>query len=243
MFNLFGNLSASSALKRFSTLVSNFGLMKTLTVTIAMVDDYHFRSFDRKYGVRTSGHIELSSTSFDKSKLRHATAYGPVNGWGFRRFLTELNLPKSAKFADLGCGLGRACFIAAEYGFAKVTGVELAPELCAVARENIASCHLRASQRQRIVVVEGDALDYCEHTEDDVFFMYRAFSLEFLQAVCKKLIQGAAQQKKPLTIIYTERLGWPPSECVTMLSNNNTLRKVYEYYSFGQAFYVYRCGE
>lgn len=243
MFNLFGNLTASSALKRFSTLVSNFGLTKTLTVSIAMVDDYHVRSFDRMYGVRTSGHIELSNTSFDKSKLRHATAYGPVNGWGFRRFLTELNLPKSAKFADLGCGLGRACFIAAEYGFAKVTGVELAPELCAVARENITSCHLPASQRQRIAVVEGDALDYCKHTEDDVFFMYRAFSLELLQAVCKQLIEGAAQQKKPLTIIYTERLGWPPSECVTMLSNNNALQKIYEYYSFGQAFYVYRCGE
>lgn len=242
MFNPFGNLSASSAVKRFSTLVQNFGWTKTLTVSVAMIDDYHIRSFDRRYGVRTSGHVELSNTSFDRSKLRHATAYGPVNGWGFRKLLAELKLPASETFVDLGCGLGRACFIAAEYGFANVTGVELAPELCVVARQNIERCHLPDAVRRRIVLVEGDALDYCQHSTDDVFFMYRAFSLEFLQRVRDTLIERAARQNKVLTIIYSERLGWPPSESVNTLTNCRTLRKVSEYHSFGQVFYVYQCG-
>src|SRR5213592_1843724 len=123
------------------------------------------------YGVRTSGYVSLASTSVDRAKLRHATSYGPVNAWAFRRLLRNLSLPRTLHFADLGCGLGRACILAAEYGFEKVTGVELAPELCAVARENMSCCRLPESSRSRIKIVEGDVLDYCAATDDDVFFV------------------------------------------------------------------------
>jgi len=238
MPGFFGNLGASSAVKRFADLYANFGLLNTMVVTLAMMDDYHLRTFDRRYGIRTSGHIELSATSFEKSKLQHATAYGPVNGWGFRRLLKHLQLQKSCGFVDLGSGLGRACFVAAEYGFSRVTGVELAPELCATARENIASCRLPISQKERIRILEQDALEYCDAAEDGVFFMYRAFSLRFLELVCEKVILRAKQLEKRLTIIYTERLGLP-SASVELLSNNASLRNTFTYYSFGQAFYVY----
>lgn len=238
MANLFGNLTSSAASKRLLLLLRHHGLRKAASVCVAMIDDQHLRSYDHKYGVRTSGHIELSNTSFDATKLSKATAYGPVNAWGFRKLLQILNLPKSFAFVDLGCGLGRACFIAAEYGFAKVTGVELAPELCKVARENVSSCRLPAARKLPIEIIEGDVLDYCAHSDDDVYFMYRAFSLDFLREVLAKLVE---RPKKSFTIIYTERLGWPQSECVTILASNRAFHKVYEGSMLGQAFFVYRC--
>lgn len=240
MAPLFGNLTASSALKRFLNLVQGYGLMKTLLTCGAMIDDQHLRIFDRRYGVRTSGHIELSETSFDSSKLRHATSYGPVNGWAFRRLLKRLSFSKTLRFADLGCGLGRACILAAEYGFNKITGVELASELCVVARQNLLSCSLAPTNKSSIQIVQGDVLEYCGITEDDVFFVYRAFSLEFFQAVCEKLVQTAAHQGRLLTLIYSERLDWPQSPSVEIPLKSG-FQKLYQGSSFGQAFFVYQC--
>jgi SAM-dependent methyltransferase len=208
---------------------------------LAMVDDHHVRSFDRKYGVRTSGHIQLSKTSFDPAKLNKATAYGPVNAWGFRKLLRILNLPKSSSFVDLGCGLGRACILAAEYGFSKVTGVELAPELCDVARENIDKCQVTAARQVPVDIVEGDVLNYCDEATDDVYFMYRPFSLDFLHEVVGKLVDRAASLKKPFTVIYSERLGSPRSEGVAMFTRLPAFRKIYEVSTFGQSFFVFRC--
>jgi SAM-dependent methyltransferase len=241
MANLFGNLTPWAASKRLFHLLQHYGLRKTAAVCVAMIDDQHVRSFDRKYGVRTSGHIELSDTSFDASKLDKATSYGPVNAWGFRKLLQVLNLPKSFAFVDLGCGLGRACIIAAEYGFGKVTGVELAPELCKIARENVFNRRVSGAKDVPIQIIEGDVLDYCDHSGDDVYFMYRAFSLGFLQDVLAKLVQRATSREKALTVIYTERLAWPHSECVTALAGNRALQEIYQGSMLGQAFFVYRC--
>lgn len=233
----------SPTLQRSFNLLRGFGLMKTLTVFAAKIDDQYLRFFDRKYRIRTSGHVELSDTSFDPSKLRNATSYGPVNGWAFRQLLQVLDLPKSLHFVDLGCGLARACIVAAEYGFEKVTGVELAPELCVTARENVEGCYLPPEKKELISIIQGDVFDYCQRSEDDVFFIFRAFSLEFFTAVRMKLSERAIQQKKTLTMIYTERLSPGQSQEVRLLSEDQAFRKVYDGNMWGQAFYVYRCGE
>jgi SAM-dependent methyltransferase len=241
MKSLFGNLSPTAASERWKLLLQNYGLKKATAVCLAMVDDHHVRSFDRKYGVRTSGHIKLSKTSFDPSKLSKATAYGPVNAWGFRKLLRILNLPKSCSFVDLGCGLGRACILAAEYGFAKVTGVELAPELCNVARENIVNCQVTAAGKVPVHIVQGDVMNYCDDATDDVYFMYRPFSLDFLSEVVAKLAHRAASLRKPFTVIYSERLGHPQSEGVATFTRIPAFRKMYEVSTFGQSFFVFRC--
>jgi SAM-dependent methyltransferase len=240
MAYLFGNLDRASAVKRFANLLQGYGLMKTLSTCGAMLDDHHLRLFDRRYRIRTSGHVELSNTSFDRSRLPDATSYGPVNGWAFRALLKRLNLSKTLQFADLGCGLGRACILAAEYGFRRVTGVELAPELCAAAEENMSNCLLSAARKSSVHIIQADVLDYCELSEDEVFFVFRAFSLKFFQTVCQKLAERAACQKKLLTLIYSERLGWPPSASMKIPLTHGQFQEVYQGSSLGQAFYVYQ---
>jgi predicted RNA methylase len=239
---LFGNHSAASALQRTLDLIRSFGVMKTLGVCLAMVDDQYLKIFDRSYGVRTSGFISLASTSFDPTKLRQATSYGPVNGWAFRRILKDLSLSHKLHFVDLGAGLGRPCILAAEHGFEKVTGVELAPELCVVARENVVSCRLPELCKARICIIEGDILDYCDHTEDDVFFVYRPFTAQLFRRACEKLAERAARQKKPILIIHSQRLSAEPSPEVQVFAENQSFRKVYERNMFGQSFFAYQCG-
>jgi SAM-dependent methyltransferase len=226
--------------RRFSRILEAAGIRQTVSACFSVLEDHYLRCFDRIYGVKTSGYISLTNTSVAPSKLLHANRYGPVNAWAFRKLLKDLALPKTSHFVDLGCGLGRPGILAAQYGFAKVTGVELAPELCATARENILRCRLSACRTVPITIVQGDALDYCEHSDDDVFFMYRPFSWEFFQMVVSKLADRAVQQGKSLTIIYSERLNLPES-FAKAFSRSPMFRSVCELKMLGQQFYVYEC--
>ncbi len=234
-----GNHTLPSAAKRLASLVRGVGLVQTCSTILSVVDDKYLRTFDRRYRVKTSDFILLSDTKFDPARLRDATQYGPVNGWAFRKLLKHLGLPRRWHFADLGCGLGRACVLAAEYGFEKVTGVELAPEFCAIARENIANCRPLAGKTASVEILQLDALDFCDQTDADIFFMFRPFSGEFLQRILQKLVQRARQ--KPVTIIYSERLLLSGSYA-TLIAGNPACRKTGEAAFFGQAFYIYQCG-
>jgi hypothetical protein len=241
MLRLFNNHTPLSAARRLMALVRGVGAAQTFAIAASVIDDKCIRSFDRKYHVKTTGYILLSNTSVDPKRLQDATQYGPVNGWGFRRALRQLDLPRHMNFVDLGCGLGRACIVAAEYGFHRVTGVELAPEFCATARRNVTKCRLRSGQISAITILEMDALEYCDQTEDDIFFMFRPFSWEFLTRILGKLTIRAELLKRPLTVIYSERMFLSQS-FAPGISQYRGFRKICEIGSFGQAFYVYQCG-
>jgi SAM-dependent methyltransferase len=212
-----------------------------LSACISVLEDRYLKCFDRIYGVKTNGYISLASMSVAPSKLANANCYAPVNAWALRKLLKKIALPKTYHFADLGCGLGRPGILAAEYGFAKVTGVEFTPELCAKARENIARCRLSACRIVPITIVQGDVLDYCEQTDDDVFFMFRPFSWDFQQIIASKLADRASVLDKCLTIIYSERMNLPES-FAKAFSGDSRFRSTGEFTTLGQRFCIYQCG-
>ena len=239
MLSLSGDHTALTSVQRCWQLLRVVGPRKTAGVLVSLLDDQYLRTFDRRYRVRTSGLILLASTSFDPARLRDATQYGPVNAWAFRHLLKELNLPRKLHFVDLGCGLGRPCLLAAEYGFEKVTGVDLARELCELARENAAQWRFRAAHSTPIAILQMDALDFCENSDDDVFFMFRPFSKEFLERILEKLAGVAARQKKQLIIIYSERMAHATSHR-DAIAGHSGFEQIHESGAYGQAFYVYR---
>jgi len=239
MSRLFDQHNLFSALSRGFCLLRGVGLVKTISTLISNVDDRYLKCFDRKYRIRTSGFISLASTSFAPSRLPDTTRFGLVNGWALPQMLKELALSWDLSFVDLGCGLGRACILAAEYGFTKVTGVDLSPELCIAARENVAHCRLPSTQTSSITILQMDALEYCDRATDDVFFMFRPFSGEFMGLILTKLIGRANSLNKPFIIIYTERLLLSQSYG-KMFSENRAFRKMCEAAMFGQAFWVYQ---
>jgi SAM-dependent methyltransferase len=238
MSRLLGDHTLGSAYRRFNGLVKGVGIGNTLSIIASVVDDQYLKCFDRKYNVRTSGYISLSETSFDRTRLADATRYRPVNAWAFRTLLRKLNLPKTLSFVDLGCGFGRACLLAAEYGFERVTGVELAPELCSVAEENLASSRLSVRNDRNIRILKGDAVEYCKAADDDIFFMFRPFSRQLLVIVVDALIDRAVKSKRPIIFIYSERLLLADSLADVFLSHGS-LRKRLEFSSFGQLFLTF----
>jgi len=233
-----GSHSIATAWHRLTSLIRTLGLFQTLALLLGAVDDKYLRTFDRRYHVQTSGFILLNTTSFDPKRLSDATQYGPANGWAVRRCLRQLNLPRNLHFADLGSGLGRICLLAAEYGFARVTGVELAPELCITARKNVAQARLTETQRRVITIREMDALVFCKDTDADVFFMFRPFSERFLSQILDQLAARARQRE--LTIIYSERAGLT-GDYAPVIARHPAYRHEHDTVIIGQAFHVFKC--
>lgn len=238
MSRLLGKHSPASALRRFGHLVRTLGVAQTCGTLVSALDDKYLKTFDRRYGVRTCGYVPLEQTGFTASRLRDATNYSPTNGWAVRRMLRAWQLPHDARFADLGSGMGRTCLLAAEYGFASVTGVELAPELCAIARANLGSCRWPAGRRAEVTIRHEDALAYCAATDDDVFYMFRPFSGEFLGRILDLLAARARARQRMLTIIYSERAGLP-GDYASLISAQGAFVKRRELVCLGQVFHCF----
>jgi SAM-dependent methyltransferase len=236
--SLLGKHSPASAARRLAHLVRTLGVAKTFGTIVSALDDKYLKTFDRRYGVRTCGYLTLDQTGFTASRLRDATNYSPTNGWAVRRMFREWQLPHTARFADLGSGMGRTCLLAAEYGFASVTGVELAPELCAIARANLQTCRWPQGRRAEVTILHRDALDYCADTEDDVFYMFRPFSADFLRQILDRLAARAWARQRTLTILYSERAGLP-GDYAALIAAQGAFLKERELICLGQAFHYF----
>ena len=231
--------SPATAIRRLRGLLADLGPVQTVVSLVSFIDDRYIKSFDRRYNVQTSGFIPLDTTTFEVARLADATQYGPVNAWGFRKLLARLDLPRDAHFVDLGCGLGRACIIAAEYGFEKVTGVDLAAEFCEQATQNISDCQPPSGTLTPITILHMDAVDYCDSTDGDVIFMYRPFSGAFLTQVLNKLVARARSRRKTITVIYSERAASHGE--AESIASMPSFHEIAHSSGWGQEFYVFRC--
>lgn len=240
MREFWGNHSIGSALHRFGDLVKTLGLIQAIITIISAVDDKYLKTFDRRYRVSTCGYVVLNQTGFDPRRLPDATNYAPTNGWAVRQMLREWALPKKARFADLGSGMGRTCILGAEYGFAHVTGVELAPELCKIARANIASCRPPSGSLGPITILHRDALDFCQDTDDDVFFMFRPFSADFLKLIVARLAERARARQIIITILYSERAALRLDHA-PLIESLGSFKRKQQLVCFGQTFYRFEC--
>lgn len=139
--------------------------------------------FDALHGTDTGGKILLSELRIDSAHLGDGAAYqaiGPARLVNAVRFLGID--PGQFTFIDLGCGKGRALFVAAELGFRQVIGVEFAGELVEIARENLSK--LAFSQ---VSLLHGDAGEYAFPEGDLVVYMYNPFYYRVVQRVVENL--------------------------------------------------------
>jgi SAM-dependent methyltransferase len=174
-------------------LVRRHGLATTAGVIASVVEDLHVRTFDRRYGVATSGYVPLAQTSLGPDAERRGHRYRAVNAWAFRHVLKAVAPQAPWRFVDLGCGFGRACLIAARHGFTRVRGVDMVPEFCAQARRNLAAFAAHAPRCGDVEIVQADAIDYSRSADDDVAFLYNPFPAHVLACVVDNLIEGGAQ--------------------------------------------------
>ena len=96
------------------------------------------RDFDYVNNVDTAGGLEVEAMSVKGHSPEERCGYVPTSAKHFAFAMSFVPEPLDAwSFVDIGSGKGRVVMLAIGYPFRRVIGVELAPELHAIAQENL----------------------------------------------------------------------------------------------------------
>jgi SAM-dependent methyltransferase len=146
-----------------------------------------------------------------------AAGYQPSDWMNVVFGLQGCAIDDDAAFIDLGCGKGRALYVASWYPFRRLIGVEIDPELARVARQNVATA--RAPRRFReATVLEADARTVALPAGLRVAYLFNPFRGDVFQLVARRLRAHADAHRRPIRVIYAnpveaealQRVGFVP---------------------------------
>ena len=169
---------------------------------------YHMCSFlgtrwDRKYGVDTSGQIDLididvvgpnreggySSVSTSPSAYAFLSALFPAD-W------------KEFTFVDVGSGKGRVLMLAALQGFDTIIGIEFAPLICQIAEQNLDRFTGRRPAKWSVVNADATAVDLPSGVPLLVY-SFNPFKAEIWERFIPVLLKANEANKNPMCIILS----------------------------------------
>ena len=111
-------------------------------------------------------------------------------------------IPKDRVIIDIGCGKGRVLFIAAEFGFKEVRGLEVSPVLCETAENNITIYKEITKTETNFNIINTDAGQHEFLDDGDVYFLYNPFNEIILKKVLKSISESLQRKKRNILIIY-----------------------------------------
>jgi len=109
---------------------------------------------------------------------------------------------EETKFADIGCGDGRAAVIAAKYAKSTAACIEIREELCMLSEAN--AIYNGVSDRFRVICSDARKVDY---NEFDVIYIYMFPS--FIEEISRKLDEELRMGSRVITLDFPIK-GWEP---------------------------------
>ena len=179
------------------------GLLQTSKVAGSVARDFFF---DWRYGTDTRRMVDADDLETESENKSRAVQYQATKAWSFLKLLRAIQIPSDGTFVDIGSGKGRALLIAAHYGFKRSVGIEFSPQLCAIARKNVATFQKSSLLRSEIEVIEGDAALCPIESEMNVFYMYNPFDAVVLSRVLANIGESVAQSPRKIWLIYNTPL-------------------------------------
>jgi SAM-dependent methyltransferase len=188
--------------------------------------EFPIHPFDQMHGVETSGLVPAKHLVTGHANDEHVTAYYGVAP-SILRALIERWMESAREqgigsytFVDVGCGKGRGLLVASEYGFRRVVGVELNPELAAIAQRNVVhwmQVHEEDSTAAAIApieVVEQDALEFELPETPTLLFLFHPFDAPVLKQLLRRVERQFAKRPGRLDLLYVN------AECADVLDRN-----------------------
>lgn len=123
-------------------------------------------------------------------KKSDSSEYFHYQGASYRVLLNLFNdiLPKTKDFTfvDIGCGKGRALFVAEYCGYNHLIGIELDDALLNEAKENLKSYAFKREDSS-FSFIHQNAVDYPYKNEACVYFLFNPFNEDVLRKVLDKV--------------------------------------------------------
>lgn len=129
--------------------------------------------------------------------------YQPCDPELFRETLALLRTDfRGFIFIDIGSGKGRALLMAAEYPFRRIVGVELLPQLHAVAERNLRSFAPPDREAGRIVLLCMDAAAFEFPPDPTVLFLFNPLPEPALQQLVERLDRSLDLRPRTAYVVY-----------------------------------------
>jgi len=161
--------------------------------------------YDWEYRVDTTGATVTWRTRL--LGLLHSP-YQPIPPEQFREIMSALEAHIGPDgnfgqftFIDIGSGKGRALLLASEFGFSRIIGIELLPELVEVARENVRIFNQRDGYAG-IELISGDATKFTFPAEPSVVFLFNPLPQAALRTLLENLERSLGESPRPLYVAY-----------------------------------------
>jgi SAM-dependent methyltransferase len=168
---------------------------------VAAVPSAH--PFDLEYGTDTGGLIPGEQLVSGRRNDLWNTAYYGISPSGFNQMMEALDLDwQRFTFVDLGSGKGRALLLASRYPFGRIVGVEIAPELSAVAAANIQRFSAPWQRCREIESRNGDAAEFVYPAGPLVLFLYQPFLAPVLKRCVRNLAKSLAAERREVYVVY-----------------------------------------
>ena len=187
--------------RRFSYLLSEVGDVLRNLAPDRRRARYGDLDFDWDYRVDTTA----SNVGF-RTQLRGVFAgsqYQPADPALFSQDMNALSIDFSRYiFIDAGCGKGRALLMACQYGFRRVMGIEVVPELHAAAKRNTEKWSASVGNSCPVEVWLGDARQFSWPPEPTVLFLFNPFPEWVLRSFLERLRGSLEKNPRIIWIVY-----------------------------------------
>ncbi|MDD2582050.1 MAG: class I SAM-dependent methyltransferase [Desulfuromonadaceae bacterium] len=143
--------------------------------------------------------IDLKNTYLDELNLPEERCHYYANSGGphLDKVLRDLKINPLDAIVDFGSGKGGALITFSRYPFSKISGVELSPELVAIAEENFKKLNIGT-----ITMTISDAADFTNLDEYNYFYFFSPFPAAVMSAVIRNVCSSLTNSPRKATIIY-----------------------------------------
>lgn len=161
------------------------------------------KRWDRRYGVDTSGQIDL--VNLDVVGPNREAGYASVStSPRSYEFLSTFFPPnwKNFKFVDVGCGKGRVLMLAALQGFDAIVGIEFAPLISQIATRNLTRFSGRRPAEWFVLNADATAIDLPTDAPL-LIYCFNPFKIEMWERFVPVLLRARAASQQPMCLIIS----------------------------------------
>lgn len=163
--------------------------------------------FDTTRSVETCAHLPQPDPSQVVGDLADSLTYAPVRANNVRSSLRDLPIRNYSDhlFIDIGSGKGRVLFVAAEFPFRKVIGVEFATPIHQYALANIQRFNHWRQKCPSIESINANAMEYDFPNENLVLYLCNPFGPQIMSRMLDNLKHSLDTNPRHVIIVML----WP----------------------------------
>ena len=160
--------------------------------------------FDRQRGIETAVHLDAGwMAKIQSANWVHGIGYAPMPIRSARHILATLCIEyERYDFIDFGAGKGRMLFLAAEFPFRRIVGVEYSPDLYQTLQSNLTSYQSNNRRCGTMDAVLEDATRFALPLQPLVLFFHHPFEMPVFRQVMDLIERSLEEMPREVVAVY-----------------------------------------